>query len=65
MTDDRLERAEELLGRVEAARAELERISGGGDADALIDVLAKLAELAREVDGEIVRVKREADAEAG
>jgi energy-converting hydrogenase A subunit M len=59
--EESLRRAEELLTRVEEARARLETTD---DPDAALDVLADLAELAKQVEGEIQRAKREAEAEA-
>jgi hypothetical protein len=58
-----LKRAEELLERLEQARAQLEEIAAGEDPDAAIDVLAQLAEIAKEVEAELARARREADAE--
>ena len=60
--DDAVSRAEELLERLEAVRAELETVSESGDSDAAIDVLAKLSQLARETAAELERARREADA---
>ena len=57
--EDSLNRAEELLEKLEAARARLEATD---DPDAAIEVLSELAELAREVETELTRAKREADA---
>jgi hypothetical protein len=57
--EDSLRRAEELLEKLEAARARLESTE---DPDAAIEVLAELSELAREVEAELTRAKREADA---
>jgi len=57
--EDSLRRAEELLEKLEAARARLEATE---DPDAAIDVLSELSELAREVEAELTRAKREADA---
>ncbi|MFL5930922.1 MAG: hypothetical protein ACJ75P_06680 [Gaiellaceae bacterium] len=57
--EDSLKRAEELLEKLEAARARLEATD---DPDAAIEVLSELAELAREVETELTRAKREADA---
>ena len=54
--DDVTDRLEELLGRLERARAELEATD---DPDKAIDVLAELAELAREVQGEVERARTE------
>jgi len=55
----RLERAEELLERVEALRLRLEETE---DPDAVIEVLTELAEVAKQAEGEIVAAKRAADA---
>jgi hypothetical protein len=60
-TDDSLRRAEELLTKVEQARARLETTS---EPEAALDVLGELADLAKEVEAEIQRAKREAEAEA-
>jgi hypothetical protein len=54
-----LKRAEELLEKLEAARTRLESTE---DPDAAIEVLSELSELAREVEAELTRAKREADA---
>ena len=57
-----LRRAEELLERLESTRAELERLAAGEDAERAIEVLAELAELAKAVEQELARARREADA---
>lgn len=57
--ENSLKRAEELLEKLEAARMRLE---GTEDPEAAIEVLAELSELAREVELELTRAKREADA---
>jgi hypothetical protein len=57
--EDSLKRAEDLLEKLEAARARLEATE---DPEAAIEVLGELAELAREVETELTRAKREADA---
>jgi hypothetical protein len=57
--EDSLRRAEDLLEKLEAARGRLEATD---DPDAAIEVLSELAELAREVEVELTRAKREADA---
>ena len=59
--DEALRRAEELMDRLERARAELEATS---DPDKAIEVLTELAEIAREVEAALSEAKREADAEA-
>jgi hypothetical protein len=60
-TEESLRRAEELLTKVEQARARLETTN---EPDAALDVLGELADLAKEVEAEIQRAKREAEAEA-
>jgi poly(A) polymerase Pap1 len=57
--EESLKRAEHLLDKLEAARAKLESTD---DPDAAIQVLSELSELAREVEAELTRAKREADA---
>jgi hypothetical protein len=57
--EESLKRAEDLLEKLEAARARLESTD---DPDAAIEVLSELSELAREVEAELTRAKREADA---
>jgi hypothetical protein len=59
--EESLKRAEELMDRLEQARARLEATS---DPDAAIEVLTELAEIAREVEAALSQAKREADAEA-
>jgi hypothetical protein len=64
--DESLTRAEELLARVEAARAELERLSEGegGSPERAIELLGELSELAKAVEEELARAQREAEADA-
>jgi hypothetical protein len=64
--DDSLTRAEELLRRVEEARAELERLSegDGGSPERAIELLGELSELAKAVEEELTRAQREAEADA-
>lgn len=56
--EDALGRAEELLERLEATRARLEATS---DPEQAIDVLGELAEIAKQVEAEIERARREAE----
>lgn len=49
-------RIQELLGRLDAERAALERTDASEEA---VDRLTQMAELAREVQGEIDRLRRE------
>ena len=59
--DEALQRAEDLLARLEVARARLEATD---DPDEAIAVLQELAELAREVEAELGRARAAADAKA-
>jgi hypothetical protein len=63
-TDDGLTRTEELLARVEAARAELERLAQSENAspDRAIELLRELSELAKSVEEELERARRAAEA---
>jgi hypothetical protein len=63
-TEDSLTRAEQLLARLEAARAELEQLSEADDAQRALDVLGELAELSKAIEEELQRAKREAEADA-
>jgi hypothetical protein len=65
-TDDSLNRAEELLARLEAARAELEQLSAGegGSPERALELLGELSELAKSVEEELERAKRAAEADA-
>ena len=60
--DDALRRAEELLERLERTRAEVERLAEADDAEGAIDVLGELADIARQVEAELARARRDADA---
>jgi hypothetical protein len=62
--EDALTRAEELLARLETARAELERLSQADDAEKALDILAELAELSKAIEEELQRAKREAEVDA-
>jgi exonuclease VII small subunit len=57
-SDEALKRAEDLLARLEESRRKLESTS---DPDEAIDVLQELAEIAKQVEAELARAKREAD----
>ncbi len=59
--EESLNNAEHLLARLEAARAQLDETQ---DPDKAIEILQELAELAREVEGELQRAKRSAETEA-
>jgi hypothetical protein len=62
--EDSLARAEELLARLERARAELEQLSQADDAEKALDVLRELAELSKAIEEELQKAKREADVDA-
>ena len=62
--DEHLQRAEELLLRLEKARNELEHLAGDEpDADKAVEVLQELAELAKQVEVELAQARRDAEAE--
>jgi hypothetical protein len=56
--EESLRRAEELLERLEQARAKLEATS---DPEEAIDVLGELAEIAKQVEAQIEQARREAE----
>ncbi|MGI8422298.1 MAG: hypothetical protein ACR2MU_08615 [Gaiellaceae bacterium] len=60
-----LGKAEELLARLESTRDELEKLAVAEDAKGAIAVLAELAELAKQVEAELGRAKRQAELDAG
>jgi hypothetical protein len=60
--DEHLKRAEELLAKLEGTRDELERLAGEEpDAERAVEVLQELAELAKQVEHELARARREAE----
>jgi hypothetical protein len=59
--DESLSNAENLLARLEAARARLDETQ---DPDQAIEILQELAEIAKEVEAELQRAKRAAETEA-
>ena len=59
--DESLTKAEALLARLEAARVRLEETE---EPDQAIEVLQELAELAKEIEAELQRVRRAAEADA-
>jgi hypothetical protein len=59
--DESLSNAENLLARLESARARLEETQ---DPDQAIEILQELAELAKEVEAELQRATRAAETEA-
>ena len=60
-SEDALQRAEELLGRLEAARVRLEATD---DPEQAIEILAELSEIAKQVEAELQRARRQAGAGA-
>jgi hypothetical protein len=58
---DAVARLQDLLEKVEASRVELE---GTDDPERAVQVLQELADLAKEVQAEVERAHREADASA-
>jgi len=56
-SEDSLQRAEVLLERLERTRQELESTQ---DPDRAIEILSELAEIAKEVETELARAKKEA-----
>jgi hypothetical protein len=66
-TEDSLNRAEQLLARLEAARGELDRLASseeGGSPERALELLGELSELAKGVEEELDRAKRAAEADA-
>jgi hypothetical protein len=63
-TDEALARAEELLVRLNEKREELSRLADAEelDGDAAVDVIAELAEIAKEIEAELTRARTLADA---
>jgi hypothetical protein len=58
---DAVARLQELLEKVETARAQLE---ASNDPERAVEILQELAELAKEVQAEVENARREADASA-
>ena len=58
---DAVARLQELLEKVEATRAALETAD---DPERAVEILQELADLAKEVQAEVERARREADASA-
>jgi len=64
-TDEALGRAEELLAQLNGKRDELERLARADDIDgeAAVDLIADLADLARQIEAELTRARATADAD--
>jgi hypothetical protein len=66
-SEESLSRAEELLARLEAARGELEQLANGeqqAPPERALELLGELSELAKEVEAELDRAQRAAEADA-
>ena len=63
---DSLSRAEELLTRLESARAELDRIAADENAspERALEILGELSELAKAVEEELERARRATGSDA-
>jgi hypothetical protein len=59
--DEALARAEELLERLRATREELERLAAEENAEAAIEVLTELAEIAKDVESELAKARARAE----
>ena len=59
--DESLDRTEQLLAPLESARTRLEATD---DPDAAIEILQELSELAKDVEAELQRARRAAEADA-
>ena len=62
--DEAIARAEELLVQLNARRDELERLAGAEDldAEAAVEAIAELAELAKQIEAELTRARGLAEA---
>ena len=63
--DDALRRAEEFLTQLNGKRDELEQLAKADDidGDAAVDLIADLADLARQIEAELTRARAIADAD--
>jgi hypothetical protein len=59
--DEALAKAEELLERLRSTRDELERLAAEENAEAAVDVLTELAEIAKDVETELTRARARAE----
>jgi hypothetical protein len=62
--DEPLARAEQLLGQLDERRVALEQLAEAGDVDgdAAVDLIAEIAELARQIEAELTEARTIADA---
>jgi hypothetical protein len=63
-SNESLARAHELLARLQTKLADLERMAESGETDGAVDDLTQIAELAKEIEAEVVRARQAADAGA-
>jgi hypothetical protein len=63
-SSESLARSQELLERLNAKLADLERAAESGETDGAVDDLAEIAEIAKEIEAEIQRARQAADAGA-
>jgi len=63
--EEALSRAEELLARLNERREDLQRLAEADEVDgeAAVDVIAELADLARQIEAELTRARTIADAD--
>jgi len=59
-----LGRAQELLERLQAKLADLERAAESGETDGAVDDLSQIAEIAKQIESEVQRARQAADAGA-
>jgi hypothetical protein len=63
-SNEALGRAQELLERLQAKLADLERGAETGETDGAVDDLTQIAEIAKEIETEVQRARQAADAGA-
>ena len=63
-SSESLGRAQELLERLQAKLADLERAAESGETDGAVDDLTQIAEIAKEIEAEVQRARQAADAGA-
>ncbi len=61
-SSESLGRAQELLERLQAKLADLEQKAESGETDGAVDDLTAIAELAKEIETEVLRARQAADA---
>jgi len=63
-SSESLGRAQELLERLQAKLADLERAAESGETDGAVDDLTQIAEIAKQIEAEVQRARQAADAGA-